>query len=103
MKSRCGLLAILYFLAAAFAWAQVSYQKIVDAGSQPGHWLTYSGNYQAHRFSPLTQITPENVARLKPAWVYQTPDGGLQTSPLVVDGVMYVTEPPAKVTALDVR
>jgi len=35
------------------------------------NWLTYSGNYQSHRYSSLTQITRENVGRLKPAWIYQ--------------------------------
>jgi alcohol dehydrogenase (cytochrome c) len=94
----CGLLT------PAFVLAQVPYQRIVNAESEPGHWLTYSGNYQAHRFSPLKQITPENVARLKPVWVYQINGRGrFETSPIVVDGVMYVTEPPTKVTALDLR
>ena len=39
--------------------------------AQDGQWLMYSGSYGSHRFSPLTQITISNVARLKPAWVYQ--------------------------------
>jgi hypothetical protein len=61
-------------------------------------------SYQAHRFSPLAQITPQNVARLRPAWVYQIEGRGrFESSPLVVDGIMYVTEPPTKVTALDAR
>jgi alcohol dehydrogenase (cytochrome c) len=91
-------------LTPALAAAQVPYQRIVRAESEPGHWLTYSGTYRAHRFSPLAQITPENVSRLKPAWVYQIAGRGrFETSPIVVDGVMYVTEPPTKVTALDLR
>src|SRR3989442_418838 len=92
------------FLMPALVSAQVPYPRIVKAESEPGHWLTYSGNYQAHRFSPLKQITPENVARLRPAWVYQIKGSGrFETSPIVVDGVMYVTEPPTKVAALDLR
>jgi alcohol dehydrogenase (cytochrome c) len=84
--------------------AQVPYQRLANAEREPGHWLTYSGNYQSHRFSPLTQITPQNVANLKVAWVYQTFDRGrFETSPLVVDGVMYLTEMPSRVTALDLR
>jgi alcohol dehydrogenase (cytochrome c) len=76
----------------------------VDAHTEPGNWLTYSGNYQAHRFSPLNQITTENVARLRPVWVYQIDGRGrFETSPIVVDGIMYVTEPPTRVAALDVR
>ncbi len=84
--------------------AQVPYQRIIDAEKEPGHWLTYSGNYSGHRFSHLAQITPQNVAKLKTVWVYQIEGRGrFETSPIVVDGVMYVTEPPTKVTALDIR
>jgi alcohol dehydrogenase (cytochrome c) len=83
----------------------VPYKRIVHAEREPGHWLTYSGNYRADRFSLLTQITPENVAKLKPVWVYQTQGGGgsFETSPIVADGVMYLTEPSTKVTALDLH
>ncbi|HWQ33027.1 MAG TPA: PQQ-dependent dehydrogenase, methanol/ethanol family [Blastocatellia bacterium] len=83
---------------------QVPYQRLVSADSEPGNWLTYSGNYQGHRFSPLRQITPDNVAKLRVAWVYQFKSIGRQeTSPVVVDDVMYVSEPPTRVTALDLR
>ncbi len=52
----------------------------------------------------MTQITRENVGRLKTAWIYQVRRTGIvETSPIVVDGVMYITEPPSTVTALDVR
>ena len=49
------------------AQAQVPYTRIVKAASEPGSWLTYSGNYAAHRFSPLNEITPANVGRLAPS------------------------------------
>ena len=92
------------FLIATVASAQVSYDRIRKAASEPGSWLTYSGNYEAHRFSPLTELTPANVIGIKPIWVYQAQDrGSIETTPLVFDGVMYVTEPPAVVTALDLR
>jgi alcohol dehydrogenase (cytochrome c) len=84
--------------------AQVPYQRIAAAESEPGAWLTYSGNYSGHRFSPLRQLTPENVAKLRTAWVYQFKSIGRQeTSPVVADGVMYLSEPPTRVTALDLR
>src|SRR6516164_3714309 len=84
--------------------AQVPYDRIVSAAKEPGSWLTYSGNYAAHRFSPLGNITAANVGRLKPIWIYQIREPGLiETTPLVADGVMYVTEPPSTVTALDLR
>jgi len=97
-------LLIVSLLFSSIVKAQVPYQRIADADTEPGNWLTYSGNFQAHRFSRLDQITPENAARLKVAWVYQIPDRGtFETSPIVADGVMYVTEPPTRVTALDLR
>jgi alcohol dehydrogenase (cytochrome c) len=84
--------------------AQVPYERIRGAAGEPGSWLTYSGTYAAHRFSPLAEITPANVSRLRPAWVYQVREAGqVETTPLVADGVMYVTEARSRVTALDVR
>lgn len=84
--------------------AQVPYDRIVAADKEPGSWLTYSGNYAAHRFSMLRGLTPANVGGLKPVWIYQVKEPGLiETTPLVADGVMYVTEPPSTVTALDLR
>ena len=47
---------------------------------QDGQWLMYSGSYSSHRFSPLTQITTGNVAKLRPAWVYQPPGSGIGSS-----------------------
>jgi alcohol dehydrogenase (cytochrome c) len=84
--------------------AQVPYQRIRDAEREPEHWLTYSGSYRSHRFTTLDQITTKNVARLRTAWIYQVKQPGtVEVSPIVVDGVMYITEPPSTVTALDLR
>jgi alcohol dehydrogenase (cytochrome c) len=95
---------LIIALIPAGAFGQVPAQRIAAAESEPANWLTYSGNYQSHRHSSLTQITRENVGRLKPAWIYQVRRTGIvETSPIVVDGVMYITEPPSTVTALDVR
>ena len=64
--------------------------------------MTYSGNYSSTRYSPLTQITPANVKNLKLQWVYQSPvAGNWQTTPLVVDGIMYITQRLNDVVALD--
>ena len=91
-------------LSTATSFAQVPYQRIAGAEGAPSDWLTYSGNYQSHRFSALNQINRQNVGQLKPFWIYQVRRTGIvETSPIVVDGVMYITEPPSTVTALDVR
>ncbi len=60
---------------------------------QPGDWRTYNGNDSGNRYSPLTQITRANVASLKLKWVFPIQYFGLETTPLVADGVMYVTGP----------
>ncbi len=94
----------LLLLLAPAAFGQVSYARIRQASAEPDNWLTYSGNYAGWRYSPLRQINTANVARLKPAWVYQIRDPGkVETSPLVVDGVLYITEKAHVVTALDGR
>ena len=86
------------------AHAQVPFERIRNAEQEPGNWLTYSGNYSAHRHSPLDQISAANVAKLKPAWEYQTTAiAPVETTPLVIDGIMYLTEPASNVTALDTQ
>jgi alcohol dehydrogenase (cytochrome c) len=59
--------------------------------SQTG-WTTYHGQSNGNRYSPLTQLTAANVGRLAPRWTFTLPNAAqLQVTPLVVDGVMYVT------------
>ena len=67
---------------------------------QPGDWRTYNGSDSANRYSPLTQITRDNVASLKLKWVFPMPYFGLEVTPLAADGVLYVTGP-NQVVALD--
>ena len=69
---------------------------------QQGDWPTYNGTLSANRHSALTQINTQNVSRLKMAWTYTLPYVGLQTTPLVLGGVMYVSGP-NRVCALDSR
>lgn len=84
--------------------AQVPYDRILHAAREPQHWLTYSGTLDAHRFSALDQINTTNVSRLKVAWMYQIRGRHkFETSPIVADGVMYISVPPSDVTALDLR
>ena len=116
MKSRvAGLkarshVAVVAVIACAAIWmssalidAQVPYQRLLRAASEPQNWLTYGGSYKSQRYSALDQINRQTVSRLKVAWAYQMRPGVVETSPLVVDGVMYITEPPSTVTAIDVR
>src|SRR5579862_3440610 len=73
----------------------VTSQMLLDGLKDPTKWLMFGGNYAAQRHSPLTQLTPQNVDRLAPQWMFQTltpaPGRGLETTPIVLDGVMYLT------------
>ncbi len=81
----------------------VTVERLAGAVHEPQNWLTYWGNYQATHYSDLKQITPANAGTLRAAWTFAMPgDAVLQTTPLVVDGVMYATQPGATV-ALDAR
>ena len=74
------------------------------ASSSPGDWPTYSGTFHAHRYSPLAQITTGNVERLRPVWMYQPAGtGALEGTPIVTNGVMYITSGPANVAAVSVK
>jgi len=84
------------------AFGQVPFERIVNATKEPANWLTYSGNLLGHRFSPLTEITPANASKLKVKWAYQFPEANNEVSPIVADGVMYITGPNTA-AALDVR
>jgi len=91
--------AVLLFLCAS-ASAQASFDQIVNAQKEPGNWLTYSGNYQGHRYSPLHEITSENIHGLRVKWAYQLPDPTNESSPIVINNIIYVTGPNSA-TALD--
>jgi glucose dehydrogenase len=76
--------------------------RLLGAAADSGNWLMYGRTYDNQRFSPLDQVTPQTVKRLVPKWIYQT---GLaatfQTSPIVSDGVMYLSAPFSHVMAVD--
>jgi PQQ-dependent dehydrogenase (methanol/ethanol family) len=74
------------------------------AASDGNNFLLTNGDYQQNRFYPNRQINAANVARLRPAWIFQTDVmESMETTPLVIDGVMYVTTSFDHVYALDAR
>lgn len=104
MRTARYFLALLTMCVAVPSFAQVPYERIKNADAEPQNWLTYGGNYGSQRFSGLKEITPKNVASLRVAWAYQLRGGGvMESSPIIVDGILYVTEPPSNVTAIDAR
>ncbi len=93
---------VLWLAVTASAWPQVTNSDLRDAAKTPGNWLTYSGDYAGTRHSALDEITPANVGKLQVKWVFQQPiREKFETTPLVVDGVMYLTLPPNDAYALD--
>ncbi len=96
--------ALALFFACASLCAQVPYDRLLDAGKDPANWLTYSGAYMSQRYTTLDRITPNNASDLEIKWVFQARSlDKFEATPLVVDGVVYVTQPPNDIVALDAR
>ena len=94
-------------LTAGLVWnaaAQVSADRLRDAAREPQNWLTYNGSYASTHHSTLNLLRPDNVARLDLKWVWQANSlEKFEATPLVVDGVMYLSDPPNDVVAIDAR
>ena len=85
----------------------VTAQDLLGGLKNPARWLTYSGDYNGQRHSPLTQITPANVNRLQAQWTFQAEtvalNRGFESTPIALDGVLYVTGSNNYAWALDAR
>ena len=90
--------------AADIPQGNVTDSRVINSPSEePGSWLTYGQNFKEQRFSELTQINTDTIARLGLAWTKQIGDYNMrmQGTPLVVDGVMYVSNGWSVIYALD--
>jgi len=91
-------------LAGAPKPAQVDTARLLDADREPGQWLTVGRTYDEQRYSPLAQVNTQNVARLGLAWHYDLDTNrGQEASPIVIDGVLYVTSAWSKVFAFNAK
>ena len=80
----------------------VTWERLVDAADEPHNWLMYNGTLDSQRFSRLDRIDRSNVADLELKWAHHIPQlDRAETTPLVVDGVMFITESPSNVVAVD--
>ncbi|MBV9549245.1 MAG: PQQ-dependent dehydrogenase, methanol/ethanol family [Alphaproteobacteria bacterium] len=78
--------------------------QLVAGQKNPQNWTSYWGSYDGHHFSELKQITPKNVKTVQARWTASLPgNSALESTPVVVDGVMYVSGPPGDVYAIDAR
>ena len=88
--------------AGAPSFSPVTWERLLAAADEPHNWLMYSGTFDSKRYSGLDQIHAGNVGELELEWAYQLSAlDRAETTPLVVDGVMFVTEAPSNVVALD--
>ena len=102
IKIAAALFAIL--LATYAVDAQVTPDRLVRAAQEPQNWLTHSGGYMSQRYSLLREITTSNVKNLELKWILPNQVfGAWQSTPLVVDGIMYVTQRPNDVLAVDAK
>ena len=84
------------------SFSPVSWERLLNAAAEPHNWLMYSGTLDSQRYSRLDQIHNRNVSELELRWAYHlSAFDRAETTPLVVDGVMFVTEAPSNVVALD--
>ncbi len=88
----------------------VTFDRLLQAPSEPANWLTHHGDYSAKRYSTLSEITKDNVGDMRVAWTYALggiggggiwPHGGLEGTPIVEDGMMYITDGWGSVYKLD--
>jgi alcohol dehydrogenase (cytochrome c) len=84
------------------AQVNVPPERILGAAGEPENWLTYNGTYSSQRYSTLDEITPGNVDELQLKWMLPNQVfGAWQSNPIVVDGIMYITQRPNDVMAVD--
>src|SRR5262245_1816219 len=71
---------------------------------EPGNWLMIRRTYDGQGYSPLEQITTQNVARLRPVWSFSTGEGRVhESAPVVNNGVMFVSTPNNQVIAINAK
>jgi alcohol dehydrogenase (cytochrome c) len=105
MTKHIALVIVVVFVTLGAATrAQVTSDRLLRAAQEPQNWITYSGGYASQRHSLLTEITPGNVGNLELKWILPNQVfGAWQSTPLVVDGIMYVTQRPNDVLAVDAK
>ena len=95
---------LLVTLAQAQSGAKVDMKRLLNANSERGQWMTHGRTFDEQYFSPLNKINDRNIDKLGLAWFIDLPTNqNIESTPLMIDGVLYVTLPWSKVMALDAR
>src|SRR5215831_18346326 len=95
--------AAVWLSSAGVYAADVDGQRLINADKEPGNWMSYHGGYKSWHYSSLDQINTDNVSKLQEAWSHAASrvKRGLQSFPLVIDGVLYYSSPYNQIYALD--
>jgi alcohol dehydrogenase (cytochrome c) len=81
----------------------VTWQRLKNSAAEPQNWLQYWGDLEGTHYSGLKSITPANVSGLASQWTFQFGGSSVETTPIVVNGLMFVTGPRDNAAALDAR
>jgi len=96
-------LAVLLALGTYAQAADIDGQRLMNAAKEPQNWMSYHGDYRSWHYSGLADINTKNVGKLKEAWSHVASRSvrGLQSYPLVADGVLYYSGSYNQVWAID--
>jgi alcohol dehydrogenase (cytochrome c) len=103
---KLAILALMTAMLPSTSYAKpVTSEDLVKAQDNAAEWLTYGRDYRNWRYSPLNEITPDNAAKLTPVWAMSTGGqfGGLESTPLFRDGVLYFSADYARTFAVDAK
>jgi alcohol dehydrogenase (cytochrome c) len=107
LKIKCLSTLMILCFGSSTVLADTPFEALLGDEASGADWLSYSGGYKSQRFSQLSQINTANVDQLKVMWAYQMQPTAIngaalqETTPLVSGDIMYITESPSSVTALD--
>ena len=102
MKAFATLAALAALVFGVVYAADVQQSEQSSAKQSATDWPVYNGSPENTHYSKLKQINVSNVSELKEVWRFDTKEkGGLETSPIIVDGVLYAYSPEQKVIALN--
>jgi len=100
-RAALAFMACVAFLTPPVRAEEITAERLAHSEIEPDNWLTHFGNYEAWAYSALEQINRDNVKTLVPAWSFATGQKGINSTPLVADGVMYLAAPQNQIFALD--
>jgi len=95
-------ISILIFASTVIATGKVTDERILAESALGENWFLKGGNFRGEHYSPLSQINEDNVAELGLAWASDLPLlDGIATTPIVIDGVIYISGAYSIVLAID--